>query len=372
MKLLEHQGKSILSKYGIAVPNGSLWPALPDGAARFAVKAQVRSGGRGKAGGIRFADSAAEAGAAARALLAAEIGGHAVTEVLVEERLDIAHEFYLAVVIDRDARRRTILASPDGGVEIESVPPARLLRVPIDPLLGPRPFHLRRVAGFLAPPEAARAAVEAAVAALYALAEDEDAVLAEINPLAVTAAGDVVAADAKLVLDPRAAYRQPGQAGLAAPPEGSAIERAVAAAGGTAVEIDPEGDVVGIISGAGVTMATCDMLVDLGARVRCVIDLGGGPIGNPEGMVPVFRAVAALEPRVTFINAYLHSSLADDFARAVVAAHRQAPVRGRVLLRLLGRNAEEGRRILAPLGFEVHEDLVGALEAVVGAARAAA
>ena len=130
--------------------------------------------------------------------------------------------------------------------------------------------------------------------------------------------------------------------------------------------------VFGIISGAGVTMATCDMLVDLGARVRCVIDLGGGPIGNREGMVPVFRAVAALEPRVTFINAYLHSSLADDFARALVKAHGEAPLGGRVLLRLLGRNAEEGRRILAPLGFELHEGLVASLEAVVGAARAAA
>ena len=372
MKLLEHQGKSILSNYGIAIPTGALWPALPDGVARFAVKAQVRSGGRGKAGGIRFADSAADAAASAKSLLAAEIGDHAVADVLVEERLDITREFFLAVVIDRDARCRAILASPDGGVEIESVPPARLLRVAIDPLLGPRPYHSRRVADFLDPPEAARTAVEAAVAALYALAEGEDAILAEINPLAITAAGTVVAADAKIVLDTRAAYRQPGHAALEAPPEGSAIERAVTAAGGTAVEIDPAGDVVGIISGAGVTMATCDMLVDSGARVRCVIDLGGGPIGNPAGMVPVFRAVAALAPRVTFINAYLHSSLADDFARALATAHGEAPVGGRVLLRLLGRNAEEGRRILAPLGFEVHEGLVASLEAVVGAARAAA
>ncbi len=371
MDLLEHEGKRLLARHGIAVPRGALWPELPEGVAGYAIKAQVRAGMRGKRGGVRFAASAAEAGEAARALLGSRLGDAAVEQVYVEERLDIARELYLAVAIDRDASRRVILASPAGGVDIEAAPGEMVLRLPVDPLIGVLPFMARRGVRFLGPPAAAARELGAVVSALYELAVAEDAELAEINPLAVTARGAVIAADAKLRLDARARFRHADWAELRPPETGSEIERAIRRAGGAAAELDPEGDVVGVISGAGLMMATLDLMVALGIRVRCVIDMGGTPLGGAEGLVPIFEAVAAMRPKVTFINAYFHTALADSFARGVIGAAERQPLKGRVILRLVGREAEAGRRLLAPLGFEAHDDLEASLAAVAAAARGA-
>ncbi|MBT6117240.1 MAG: hypothetical protein HOH66_05190 [Rhodospirillaceae bacterium] len=376
MNLLEHQGKTLFRRYGLAVPVGVLWPQpLPISAGGYVAKAQIRAGGRGKAGGIRFAENGETAGSAAAALAKAEIGGRRVEAVLVEERLAIAREFYVAVAIDRDRRCRSFVLAAQGGVEIESLPADRVRRVPVDPLIGLRPHHLRRAVAALEPADKAVAgALSAALEALYRLAQGEDADLVEVNPLTLTADGRIVAADAKVTLDPRAAYRHGAREGFAAadgPAEGEEIERIVAAAGGTAVPMRADGNTVAVVSGAGLTMATADMLTELGVPLRCVMDLGGAPVSGAEGMVPVFEAVAALAPEVTFINAYLHSSLADKFAEAIRAAYGRRPFPGRVVLRLLGRNAEAGHAILAPLGFEVVEGFVDALETVARSARAA-
>jgi len=180
-----------------------------------------------------------------------------------------------------------------------------------------------------------------------------------------------VAADAKIVLDARAAFRHPGREALAGPPEGEEIERIVAAAGGTAVPMRADGNTVAVVSGAGVTMATADMLAERGVPLRCVMDLGGAPVAGADGMVPVFEAVAALAPKVTFINAYLHSSLADRFAEAIRVAYGRRPFPGHVVLRLLGRNAEAGHASLAPLGFEVVDGLLDAVDIVARRAREA-
>jgi succinyl-CoA synthetase beta subunit len=369
MKLLEHEGKRLFARHGIAVPKGGLWPDLPAGCAGYVVKAQVRAGGRGKGGGIHFAGTAAEAGEAAGRLLGSALGGHAVTQVYVEERLDVARELYLAVVIDRDARAPVILASPEGGVEIEAVASERVLRLPVDPLIGLRPFMVRRLGRFLEAPAGAERQLEATVEALYGLALGEDAELAEINPLVVTAAGDLVAADAKVTLDARARFRHPDWAAYEDSGDGSEIERAIAGAGAAAAELDPEGDVVGVISGAGLMMATLDMMIALGVRVRCVIDMGGTPLGGAERLIPIFRAVAAMRPKVTFVNAYFHTALSDSFARGVIGAAEAEPLSGRLILRLVGRNAQSGRDLLTPLGFELHDGLMAALEAVAEAAR---
>lgn len=375
MNLLEHQGKALFRRYGIAVPDGALWPALPAVPGDLVVKAQIRAGGRGKAGGIRFAQGAEEAGRAAAALLDGEIGGRRPEAVLVEERLDIAREHYAAIAIDRDRRCRAFILAAEGGVEIEDLPAGRIRRVAVDPLIGLRPHHLRRAVAALGPADdGTAAALSGALEALYRLAEAEDADLVEINPLAITTDGRAVAADAKVSLDPRAAYRQAGHAAFAVPDalaEGEEIERIVAAAGGTAVPMRADGNTVAVVSGAGATMATADMLTELGVPLRCVMDLGSAPVSGAEGMAPVFEAVAALAPDVTFINAYLHSSLADKFAEAIRAAYGRRPFSGRVILRLLGRNAGAGHAILAPLGFEVVEGFVDALEAVARAAREA-
>ncbi len=369
MNLLEFQAKGLFARHGIAVPKGATWPDLPDSVESYVVKAQVPAGGRGKSGGIHFAETAAEARTAAEALEGSTIGDHTVDSVYVEQRLDIAHELYLAVVIDRDRRCRIIVASPDGGVDVESVPQERILKVPVDPLLGIRSFVIDRVVRFLAPPPEAKKALAATVRALHDMAISEDAELAEINPLAVTAAGTAVAADAKVVLDGRARHRHPEWGDLSAPAEGTEFERAVAAAGGVAAEMDPDGDVVAVVSGAGLMMASLDALVDMGARMRCVVDMAGTPFGEAPGLVGVFQAVATLKPRVTFINAYFHTALADNVARSMANAYAKAPLGGRIVLRLVGRNAEEGRALLTPLGFEAHGDLEAALKAVIAAQR---
>ena len=369
MKLLEYQAKGLFARHGIAVPKGAPWPDLPDGVEGYVIKAQIPAGGRGKGGGIHFAETAAEAGAAAEAMDGATIGEHRVERVYIEQRLDIARELYLAVVIDRDRRCRTIVASPDGGVDVEAVPVERVLKVPVDPLLGLRPFVVSRVVRFLSPPPEAEKALAATVLALHDLAVREDAELAEINPLAVTAAGAVVAADAKVVLDDRARFRHPEWGDLEAPAEGTGFERAVAAAGGVAAEMDPNGDVVAVVSGAGLMMASLDALVDMGARMRCVVDMAGTPFGEAPGLVGVFQAVATLNAKVTFINANFHTALADNVARSMANAYAKAPLGGRIILRLVGRNAEEGRAILTPLGFEAHGDLEAALKAVIAASR---
>jgi succinyl-CoA synthetase beta subunit len=297
------------------------------------------------------------------------IGADAIEGVYVEERLAIQRELYLAVAVDRDTRCRVLLASPRGGVEIEDVPDEEILRVPVDPSIDLVPSVARHIACFLDESGARRDAIEATVRALHALAVAEDAMLAEINPLAVTDDGRIVAADAKLVLDERARFRHTDWQAFSAPPQGSEIERTLAEAGGAAVEIDPNGNVVGVISGAGLMMATLDLMVAYGIRVRCVIDMGGTPLGGAEGLMPIFQAVAAMRPKVTFINAYFHTALAESFAHGIVGSADTAPLPGRVILRLLGRNAEAGRAILAPLGFATHDGLVEALEVVASAAQ---
>lgn len=369
MDLLEHEGKRLFARHGIAVPRGGLWPDQPGDLGACVVKAQVRVGGRGKRGGIRFASSAVETRAAAKGLLGLSLGDVPVGRVYVEERLDIARELYLAVTIDRDTRCHTLLASPEGGVEVEAVAPERILRLAVDPVMGLRPFMVRRIIRFLGAPEESAKPLAATVRALYDLAVREDATLAEINPLALNADGRVIAADAKVSLDDRAAYRHPDWSEFEHPEPGTDVERAILRAGGVAAEVDPEGDVVGVISGAGLMMATLDMMVAHGIRVRCVIDMGGTPLGSSEGLIPIFQAAAAMRPRVTFINAYFHTALADSFARGVLGAAETAPLSGRLILRLVGRRSEEGRQLLAPLGFATHEDLMEAIRAVAAAAR---
>jgi succinyl-CoA synthetase beta subunit len=181
----------------------------------------------------------------------------------------------------------------------------------------------------------------------------------------------VVAADAKVSLDERAAWRHPAWSEFERVEPGTETERAVLCAGGVAAEVDPEGDVVAVMSGAGLMMATLDMMAARGIRVRCVIDMAGTPLGGSAGLIPIFRAVAAMRPKVTFVNVYFHTALADSFARGVLGAHETAPLSGKLILRLVGRRAEEGRRLLAPLGFESHEGLAAAVAAVAAAAEQA-
>jgi succinyl-CoA synthetase beta subunit len=370
MDLLEHQGKALFRRHGVPVPDGRLWPERPSGPGGYVVKAQVPAGGRGKAGGIGFADDGEAADMLASGLLGREIGDHAVGAILIERRLDIRREDYLAVALDRDRRCLTLVHALGGGVEVESLPPEALTRVAVDPLIGLRDFHVAAVLEAAKVDGETRRAYGAVVRALYRLVVAEEATLAEVNPLALTADGGVVAADAKVVLDDNAAFRR-----AALPEDGdgqaigtSALEQAVRATGAVGVEVDPDGDVVAVVSGAGLMMATLDLLVERGHRVRAVVDLGGTVLAGGAVLARVFAAVAAAGPRVTLLNAFMQTALCDEFARMLVQAEEMSPLRGTVVVRLKGRQADEGRRLLDARGFRVHEDLVPALDALADAA----
>lgn len=369
MDLLEHQGKALFSRHGIPVPEARLWPDRPAGGGGYVVKAQIAAGGRGKAGGVRFADSAAEADTMARGLLGSAIGGRSVEAVLIEQRLDIEREDYLAVVLDRDRRCLVLVHARGGGVDVESLPPEAFTKVPVDPLIGLRAFHVAAVVRSAGVEGETRRAYEAVIRALFRLAVAEDATLVEINPLALTGEGGVVAADAKVTLDANARFRRAALEKVDTDSGGLApFEKAVAATGAVGVEVDPGGDVVAVVSGAGLMMATLDLLVERGLRVRAVVDLGGTVLAGGEVLARVFAAVADEGTRVTFLNAFMQTALCDEFARMLVQAERLSPLRGKIVVRLKGRQAEVGRQILVERGFDVHEDLEPALAGLDAAA----
>ncbi|MGH9346807.1 MAG: ATP-grasp domain-containing protein [Vicinamibacterales bacterium] len=368
MRLLEFEAKARLAAHGVPVPAGRVWPALPSTPPPAVVKAQVPRGGRGKSGGIVFVDDEQEITLAATRLLAQRVGDDAVSCVYVEERLSIARELYLAVVVDRDARRYEMLASPDGGVDVESASPERIVRVPIDPLLGLRDYAVRRLHAFLGLDQASKTAFSSVVQSLVATAVAEDAQLIEINPLVLTTGGRLVAADARMIVDDNARFRHPDWRTLTFAEEGPEVDRRLAAAGATGIEIDPEGDLVGVVSGAGLMMATLDWLTAAGVSVRYMVDLGGTPLADRRGLVPIVGALSGLGASVVFINAYFQTALADDFAHAIVEAHAASPLRGHVVVRLKGRNADAARRVLEPCDFDVHEGLLEGLRAAATAA----
>ena len=366
MDLLEHQGKALFRRHGIPVPAGALWPDLPSGNGPLVVKAQVPAGGRGRRGGIGFAETPESAATLAGELSAQGFDGLPVAGVYVEERLDIARELYLAVTLDRDRRCLMVLASPHGGMAVEDAPSEDLLRLPIDPLLGLCDFHSAEVSHALGLPPALQAQAVGLLRALYGLVLQEDATLAEINPLALTHAEVLVAADAKVVLDDAAAFRRHGMEEIAAQNSrsGTVLERGCAEAGAVGIEIDPDGEVMAVVSGAGLMMATLDILAGAGLKVRGVVDLGGTVLAGGAVLAQVFDAVSHARAPVTFFNAYLHTAHADKLAEMLVEAHRMAPLEGQVLARLKGRDSEAGRTLLHDAGFEVFEELAPAIAAV--------
>ncbi|MBB3063745.1 ATP-grasp domain-containing protein [Limibacillus halophilus] len=366
MDLLEHQGKALFARHGIPVPYGTLWPNRPDWDGGYVLKAQMATGKRGKRGAIQFADSIAAVEEMAPRLSDLTLDGQRCKGVYVEQRLDIAREIYLAIALDRDRKSLVILASPNGGVDIEETSSGELLRLPIDPLVGLREYHVRAAVKHLDLSATLEVPVAEALTSLYALVVAEDATLAEINPLVLTVSGEVYAADAKVTLDNNAAFRREAleQMQQDSADDRSPLETGVASAGATGIEINTGGEIMAVVSGAGLMMATLDLLSERGLSVRGVVDLGGSVLAGGEALGRVFEAVSDANPLITFFNAYLHTALCDELARMLVEAQKIAPLRGRVVIRLKGRNSESGRAMLTEQGFEVFEDLSAAIEAV--------
>ena len=381
MKVHEYQAKDILSKHEIPVPKGGV-AASPEEARDLArdlggaavVKAQVHAGGRGKAGGVRLVSSPEEAGAAAEALLGtnlvtAQTGpeGVPVGRVLVEEVLEIESELYLSALIDAASGGMVIIASEAGGMDIEEVAastPEKILRVRIDSGLGIYPFQARRLAfGLGLSAELVRPYTKL-VTDLHRTFQVNDCSMFEINPLAVTTDGRVLAADAKLDLDDDALFRHPELAKLHDPDQDDPREADAREHGISYVKLD--GNVGCVVNGAGLAMATMDVAVAAGAMPANFLDVGGGA---DEGQVAQAMRIILKDRDVTCILVNLFGGILrnDVAARGfLMAAEGEPGLLRPMVVRMLGTNAEEGRRLMAESSLDVTlvDDLNEAADAI--------
>jgi succinyl-CoA synthetase beta subunit len=353
--LYEYQGKELFKRFGIPVSEGRVaaTPAEARAAAEelggpVVVKAQVLTGGRGKAGGIKLADDPAEAEESARAILGLDINGHVVRKLWVERASEIAKEYYLSVTFDRGAKKTLFMLTTQGGIDIEEVAeqhPDALARLHVDPLEGFQPYQARRLiygAGIDDPGEQKQ--IVEVVGRLYETFVDCDAMLCEINPLIVTPDGEVRALDSKFTVDDNALHKHPDIAEMrdleAYPPE----ERAARAKGVTYVKLDGEVGILG--NGAGLVMSTLDVIALVGGRPANFCDLGGG--GDAEGVVDALEVITA-DPQVRSIlfNIFGGITRCDEVARGILTALDRMQIEHPIVVRLDGTNAEEAREILS-------------------------
>lgn len=355
MDLLEYQGKQVFRSFGIPVPDGK--PAKTPKRARqiaegsdgsVVVKAQVRAGGRGKAGGVKLARSADEAEQAASQILGMDIRGHRVREVLVERAGDIAAELYASFMLDRGAKAYLGMCSVKGGVEIEEVArsePEYLARVHVDPLVGLLPSHVRRMLFGGRIPAEAHKAVGALLEKLYRCFVDGDCSLAEVNPLVLMRDGSAVALDAKVSLDENAAFRHPEWDKFRDVKALPKQERQAKELGlGNFVSLEGTVGVIG--NGAGLTMSTLDVVANFGGKPSNFLDIGGGAnaevMANGIGVILGDRKVRSL-----LVNIFGGITRCDEVARGILAAiETLGGAKVPIVVRLDGTNAEEGRRIL--------------------------
>src|SRR2546426_7523428 len=362
MKFYEYKAHEIFRRYGIPVPRGVLASKpedLVDPPLPCAVKAQVLIGGRGKAGGIKFARTAEEARDAAKAILGMQIGPYTVRQVYAQEMLQIVQELYLSITIDRSARAPLLMASATGGVDIEAGPPGSIARIHIPPPLGLQPYGLRNLARRLGLKGESAGRVSDIAGKMYALFRGEDAELVEINPLAVTTAGPVIAGDAKLIVDDNAEYRHPEYAGL--PQDRTPLEEEAHAKGITFIQLD--GDVGVIANGAGLTMATLDVLNLKGGRGGTFLDLGG--TDDPEKVKEAFEILLKAHPSAIFLNIFGGITKADTVAIGVHEALKAMRAKVPVVARIKGVNEARAKEILAGAGVHSVETIEDGAELAV-------
>jgi len=375
LKLLEHEAKDLFSEYGIPTPRRRLvssseqaQKAAADLEGAVAVKAQVLVGGRGKAGGILFADSPAEAAQIAGKLLKMRIKGISVQNLLVEERVEIKKELYLGLTVDRSNRTYVAIASSEGGMEIEDVAasmPEKIVKVFVDPMYGFHPYHARQIAKRLGYVGRQMLSLATIFVNLYRMAMDYDAELTEINPLVETPEGKFIAADARLTIDDSALYRHAKlkERALQAD-EGDWLPREMQARKSGLAYVKLEGDVGIIGNGAGLVMATLDAIQLHGGSPANFLDVGGGASAD--------RMAAALDivfsdpgVKAVFINILGGITRCDEVARGILDVKRQMGFVKPMVIRLVGTNEEEGRRILTDAGIPVLDSMEQAAQRVV-------
>ena len=371
MDLQEYQAKRLFRRFAIPVIDGEV-ARTPEAARAIAVhwgqpmivKAQVLTGGRGKAGGVKYAATPDEVELHARSILGMDIRGHTVLQVLVTPAVTILHELYLAITLDRSLRRPLIMASRSGGMDIEEVAardPAAILRVPVDPLVGLQPYQLRQLAFGLDLTGETAGALGKIVEGMYRAYSLLDASLIEINPLAVTADG-LFALDAKFTVDHNALFRQEELATLRDRESEPGVELIAREAGLSFVALD--GNIGCMVNGAGLAMATMDVIQFFGGEPANFLDIGGGA---QHDKVELAMRLILRDPRVqtVLVNIFGGITRCDEVAQGIVAALAAVDTRVPFVVRLVGTNAAEGRRILERASMVAATTLAEAAEVAV-------
>ena len=384
MKIHEYQGKDILRAYNVPIPRGQIASSPSEarqvaealGGNRWVVKAQIHAGGRGKGGGVQVATSTAEVEQSTATLLGQKLvtpqtgpEGRIVQRVLIEEGCDIAQELYCSIALDRQLGQSVCMVSPAGGMDIEAVAattPDRIFRESIDVLLGLAPFQTRRLVEQLKVGAEAQQALPLLLRKLYDVYYDKDCTLLEINPLILTNAGLPLVLDVKMEFDDNALFRHPDVVALRDPAEGDPLE--VEASKYKLNYVKLTGNIGCIVNGAGLAMATMDIIKLAGAAPANFLDVGGG--ASAEAVENAFRLLMA-DPHVqaVLINVFGGILRCDVFAQGVLQAVANVQVTVPVVVRMEGTNVEEGRQILAESGlnFRIADSMADAAHQVVQA-----
>ncbi len=379
MKLQEYRSKEILARHGVPLLAGQIATtpeqaraAAQDIGGQVVVKAQVLVGGRGKAGGVKLAATPDEAAQRAEEIIGLDIKGTTVKTVLVAPAADIAHEYYLGMILDRAARAITVIASAEGGVEIEETArtnPGAILRLPLHPLIGLQAFEISRAAFFLGIPAELREDFAKVMRGVYSAFVDSDADLVEINPLAVTGDGRLLALDAKIVLDDSALPRHPDLEAMRDLNEEEPSEIAAREAGISFIKLD--GNIGCMVNGAGLAMTTMDLVKLAGGEPANFLDIGGG--AKADKVAAAFKIILD-DPNVQaiLINIFGGITRGDEVARGIVEARQTLAREVPMVVRIVGTNAEAARPILAEANLITADSLDDAAAKAVAAARGAA
>lgn len=376
MKLHEYQSKQIFSKYDIKIPKGRVASTANEAkliaeelGGSVVIKSQVLVGGRGKAGGIKVAKNPAEAELLATQILGMEIKGLPVRKVLVDEAASIAHEIYLGITNDRASKKPVIMASSAGGVEIEEVArtnPEKIYKLHVNPLLGIKDYQARDIAGGINLPREHWNAFSEILKGLWRVYSEYDAELAEINPLVITSDNRLVALDGKMVIDDNALFRHPELSEMRDTDEDAPSEIEARKFGLTFIKLD--GNIGCMVNGAGLAMATMDILKLSGGEPANFLDIGGG--ASAEKVAAAMRIILT-DPNVKAIlfNIFGGITRGDEVAKGILAAMAEVKPKVPMVVRLVGTNAAEGRALLANANMITAETLLEAAQKAVAAAK---
>jgi succinyl-CoA synthetase beta subunit len=376
LKLHEYQSKRIFAQYGVPIPNGEVASSPAEARAiaenigkSVVVKSQVLVGGRGKAGGIKLARTPDEAEEVAGHILGMDIKGLTVKKVLVDEAADIRSEIYLGAVLDRNARKVAIMASSEGGVEIEEVAaqtPEKIITVHVHPLLGMQGYQARQLAYGIGLPKEHISTFNKIAQSLYRAFVESDASLAEINPLVINGDNQLEAVDGKILIDDSALPRQKQLAAMRDPDEDSATETEAREAGLSYIDLD--GEIGCMVNGAGLAMATMDIIKLYGGNPANFLDIGGGA-GAEKVMAALRIILQDSGVKAVLINIFGGITRCDEVAKGIVEAINSLHVKVPIVVRMVGVNEDEGRQILADSNLPSANRLSEAVQMAVAAAK---